>query len=89
MRGSNELPKLVSVSTAAEMAGVSRSMAYCWARSGNLPGLVEINGRMYVRRAVLEAWLAGADFSLKNSDATGETVASSTEVRDGAARPSL
>jgi hypothetical protein len=34
-----------------------------WARSGRFPGLVEVNGRYYVRRAAFERWLDGADLT--------------------------
>ena len=52
---------LISVSAAADLAGVSRSVAYCWARAGRLPGCVEIGGRYYVRVAPFLRWLDGQD----------------------------
>jgi predicted DNA-binding transcriptional regulator AlpA len=51
---------LVSVNEAATLAGVSRSVAYRWARLGCLPGAVSIGGRWYVRSKVLMDWLEGA-----------------------------
>jgi predicted DNA-binding transcriptional regulator AlpA len=57
----NDKRPLISVSQAAALAGVSRSMAYMWSRTRTLPGLVEINRRLYVRRAIFERWLVGAD----------------------------
>lgn len=51
--------RLVSVSQAAGIAGVSRSVAYRWARAGQLPGAVLVCGRWWVRRRVLVAWLNG------------------------------
>jgi len=53
---------LLSVTEAAEEAGLSRSVAYSWARSGQLPGVVNLPGRrLRVRAAVLRAWLRGAE----------------------------
>ena len=52
---------LISVSQAAALLGVSRSVAYQWLRLGCLPGAVVIAGRAYVRRRVLEDWLAGRE----------------------------
>jgi hypothetical protein len=52
---------LLSIEAAADVWGRSRSATYEAARRGELPGLVRINNRLYVRRAVLERWLDGAD----------------------------
>lgn len=53
---------LLSVREAGQLLGVSESKAQQLAREGNLPGLVALPGhRRVVRRAVLEAWLAGQD----------------------------
>jgi predicted site-specific integrase-resolvase len=54
-------PKLASVARAAKIAGISRSLAYCWARMGCLPGAVRIGSRWYVRCSVLERWLEGRE----------------------------
>ena len=52
---------LISVARAAELAGLSKSVAYRLAAAGALPGLVRLPGmRLLVRRRVLEDWLAGA-----------------------------
>ena len=56
--------RLASVSWAEEQAGISRSVAYCWARSGRLPGCVEMGGRYYVRVAPFLRWLDGSDGAL-------------------------
>ena len=53
--------RLASVSWAARTAGVSRSVAYCWARTGRLPGCVELGGRYYVRVAPFLRWLDGIE----------------------------
>ena len=58
MRAGPRTKPLLSVSEAAALAGVSRSVAYQWVRAGCMPGHVELNGRHYVKRAVLLAWLA-------------------------------
>ena len=51
---------LVSVGEAADIAGLSKSVAYRLAAAGTLPGLVRLPGsRMLVRRRVLESWLSG------------------------------
>ena len=50
---------LLTVAEAARMMGLSCSTGYELARAGELPGHVELLGRRYVRRAVLEAWLDG------------------------------
>ena len=61
MRGERRPKPLISVNEAADLLGISRSVAYVLARRRELPGLVELNGRYYVRRLVLLAWLAGDD----------------------------
>jgi len=51
---------LVSIAEAAELAGLSKSVAYRLATARTLPGLVRLPGsRVLVRRRVLEAWLCG------------------------------
>jgi excisionase family DNA binding protein len=50
---------LISVAQAAAHLGRATATVYEWARRGELPGLVTINGRYYVRRSVLEGWLSG------------------------------
>ncbi len=50
---------LITVAEAAELLGKSRSATYVIARRHELPGCVVLNGRLHVRRAVLERWLAG------------------------------
>ena len=52
---------LLSVSEAAELLGIGTTTAYEWARRDELPGLVKHGRRWYVRRAVLLAYLNGAD----------------------------
>lgn len=37
----------------------SESTLYCRARANELPGVVRLNNRWYVRIAILEAWLRG------------------------------
>lgn len=59
---------LVSVSEAANLAGLSKSVAYRLAAAGVLPGLVRLPGaRLLVRRHVLEDWLLG----LEDADVEG------------------
>ena len=63
-----EAPRLVSIGKAAELVGVSRSVAYRLAAANALRGLVRLPGvRMLVRRRVLEAWLDGLDSSATGS----------------------
>jgi hypothetical protein len=52
---------LMSVSEAGRELGIGTTTAYEWARAGAMPGLARINGRLYVRRAVLMAYINGAD----------------------------
>lgn len=59
MSGERRPKPLLSVNAAADLWGRSRSATYQSARRGELPGLVRLNGRYYVRRAMFEAWLAG------------------------------
>lgn len=61
---------LISVSEAADLLGISRSVAYRWARLGCLPGAVRpaADGRWYVRRAPVLAFIVGDD-----RDATAPT----------------
>lgn len=61
MIGERRARPLMSVSEAADLAGVSRSVAYQWARTGHLPGCVQIEGRYYVRAAPFLRWLEGQD----------------------------
>jgi len=50
---------LLTIRECATLLGVCTTTAYAFARRGELPGLVRLNGRYYVRRAVFEGWLAG------------------------------
>jgi hypothetical protein len=59
--GGEPTRRLASVTWAADQAGISRSVAYCWARAGQLPGCVEMGGRYYVRVAPFLRWLDGQD----------------------------
>jgi excisionase family DNA binding protein len=52
---------LLTVAEAGRELGIGTTTAYEWARRGELPGLVKLGGRWYVRRAVLVAYLNGAD----------------------------
>lgn len=52
---------LLSVRQAAHRLGVGETTAYEWARRNELPGLVKLGGRLYVRAAVLERFIAGED----------------------------
>ena len=53
---------LLSITEAAQLAGLNRTTTYGLARAGRLPGLVKVVGRqMLVRRAVLERWLNGGE----------------------------
>ena len=52
---------LLSVREAARRLGISETTAYEWARRGDVPGLVRLGGRLYVRAAVLERFIAGED----------------------------
>jgi len=53
---------LLSVTQAANLAGLSITVAYRLAKADALPGLVRLPGaRLLVRRRVLEAWLSGDD----------------------------
>jgi excisionase family DNA binding protein len=46
-----------TVSEAAKVLGISRTMAYELAGSGELPGARKLGHRIIVSRPVLEAWL--------------------------------
>lgn len=50
---------LISLTEAAALAGKCRSWMYD--HRDQLPGLVQIGGRIYARRRVFERWLAGED----------------------------
>jgi len=52
---------LMSVAEAARELGIAPTTAYEWLRRGELPGTVQHGGRWYVRRAVLLAYINGAD----------------------------
>lgn len=51
-----EMPKLISVSTAAKVLGISRASAYRYAACGDLP-TIRLGGRLYVVSARLKAFL--------------------------------
>jgi excisionase family DNA binding protein len=52
---------LLSVAEAGAELGIGTRTAYEWLRRGELPGAVQHGGRWYVRRAVLLAYINGAD----------------------------
>jgi len=52
---------LLSVAEAGRALGIRTTAAYEWARRGELPGLVKLGGRLYVRAAVLDRFIAGED----------------------------
>jgi len=52
---------LLSVREAAGRLGIGETTGYEWARRNELPGLVKLGGRLYVRAAVLDRFIAGAD----------------------------
>src|SRR5207249_4000316 len=54
-----DTPKaLLTPREVAELIGWSPSAVHCWLQAGHLPGS-KFGTRWYVRRAELEAWLAG------------------------------
>jgi len=50
---------LLSVAEASDLAGVSEETVYGWVAAGELPGVMRVGGRWYVRRLMLETWLEG------------------------------
>ena len=70
---------LMPVSEAGHELGIGTTTAYEWLRRGELPGAVRLGGRWYVRRVVLEAFLAGAD--VLPPGAEGPTVLTSDRGR--------
>jgi hypothetical protein len=50
---------LMSVRETADLLGWKLSRMYEATRRREIPGLVEINGRLLYRRRVVEAWLDG------------------------------
>lgn len=52
---------LLTVAEAGRELGISTRTAYEWLRRGELPGAAKHGGHWYVRRAVLLAYLNGAD----------------------------
>lgn len=71
---------LISVANAAELLGIGTTTAYDWLRAGALPGAVQVNGRWYVRRAVLEAYVRG-------DDVLGDAVGAPMPLGNANARP--
>jgi excisionase family DNA binding protein len=61
--------RLISVNDAANLLGISRSLAYEWLRRNELPGAVIVGTRAWVRRAVLERWVNGDSGDDGGSDA--------------------
>ena len=54
------LPPLIPVPTAAKVLGISRSAAYRYAASGELP-IRRLGGRVYIVTALLHALVTDAD----------------------------
>ena len=89
MSGQPRPKPLISVNDAADLLGISRSVAYVLARRRELPGLVELNGRYYVKRPVLLAWLAGdgmgdAHLPTELADVRQQRAADRSTAREGA-----
>ena len=62
----------ISVRDAARRLGIGETTAYEWVRRGELPGLVRLGGRWYVRAAVLERFIVGEDEPAAPADAGGK-----------------
>jgi hypothetical protein len=59
MNGEPKPPPLITVRGLAGLFGWKLSRTYEATRRREIPGLVEINGRLLYRRRVVEAWLSG------------------------------
>jgi len=70
MKGAHSLRPLLSVRQAAHRLGIGETTAYEWARRNELPGLVKLGGRLYVRAAVLDRFIAGEDVPTTRCDDT-------------------
>jgi excisionase family DNA binding protein len=67
MTTTREDKQLLSIREAARVLGLTPWVAYRLARERRLPGLVRLGERrVYVRRAILEAWLQGKDQEQKD-----------------------
>jgi excisionase family DNA binding protein len=53
--------QVYSITEAATMLGIGRSMAYQLAKGQELPGVRLVGHRYVVLKSVLDAWLAGAE----------------------------
>ncbi len=51
------MQQLVRLSTIYKRLGVSRRVAYYWASSGKLPGVVNLNGVWLINEQSLEKWI--------------------------------
>jgi len=51
--------KTYSVPQAAAILGIGKGTAYEWARSGELPGVLQIGQRFLVSRRVLDSYVDG------------------------------
>ena len=61
--------KLVfSVVEAGKLLGCSRNKSYDLARQGKLPGLIRLNGRMVVSKAIFLRWLNGENTLTEEGD---------------------
>lgn len=58
----NEHNRTLSVTEAARLLGIGRSLAYELARRGELPGAIRLGHRVVVSRAVLERLLETAEW---------------------------
>lgn len=51
--------QVYTITEAAQMLGIGRSLAYELAKAGDLPGARQVGHRYVVLRSVLDAWLRG------------------------------
>ena len=76
---------LMSIAEASRELGIGTTTGYEWARRNELPGLVRHGGRLYVRRAVLTAYLAGQDVGIAPGATSPDVPLDHPARRDGRA----
>ena len=77
---------LLTVPQLARESGLPASVLYRWFSLGELAGAVRLGGRIYVRRKVWEAWLAGAGEAAPTAGAPATPDADDPEGDDGRRR---
>ena len=73
--------KVYTITETAAMLGISRQHCAELIRRGEIPGALKLGTRTVVRRAVLDAWLAGKDGESFSTGSSATPRSSISEAR--------